>query len=231
MYLKLLVFMCLLATAACRETQPPPTVTAPPTPQPTATEEVHNDDFVEVESDGVRLGISVPWGWKAHRSAVGLVMTEGYTSAQIVGMEVHIFVHTLSGFNLPTGHNDNTALAVLTQIIHDPQYLGRAAVSEPKGFDWDGHDAAYYLLNTGDGNVTMLVAVTIQTPQRLVVCNISSPNERSQSIRVMLPTLLATLTINGVVMDPAAVNALPVPLVFPVYAPPPEATSETVSSW
>jgi hypothetical protein len=231
MYLKLLVFMCVLAAAACRETQPTPTLTATPTPQPTATEEAYIDDYVEVESNGVRLGISVPWGWKAHKTPVGLMMTEHYTSAPIAGMEVHIFVHTLTGFDLPTGNDANIALAVLTQIIHDPQYLGRAAVSEPKGFDWDGHNAAYYLLNTGDGNVTMLVAVIIQKPQRLIVCNISSPDERSQSIRVMLPTLLATLTINGVVMDTAAVNALPVPLVFPAYAPPPEATSETASSW
>jgi hypothetical protein len=222
--------MCILAAAACRETQSAPIPTATSTPQSTATEEARNNDYVEVEADGVRLGITVPWGWKAHKSPVGLVMTERYTSVQINGMEVHIFVHSLNGFDLPSDDNANVALSVLTQIIHDPQYLGRAAVSDPQGFDWDGHDAAYYLLNTGDGNVTMLLAVTIQTPQRLVVCNISSPDERSQSIRVMLPMLLASLTINGAVMDPSAVNALPIPLVFPVYTLPPEATGDTAGS-
>ncbi|MDD7960699.1 hypothetical protein PUT90_28515, partial [Klebsiella pneumoniae] len=71
-------------------------------------------------------------------------------------------------------------------------------------FNWDGHDAAYFLL-AEDGRVTLLVALTLETPPRLVVCNISSPNDRSQNIRVLLPLLLGSLRINGITMSIAAV--------------------------
>ncbi len=224
---KLFVLICVLAsTAACQEYMQSTPDT--PTPAPTATEEDRSENYFEVMANGIRLGIGVPWGWKAHQTAGGLVMTEHYTSVQITGMEVHIFVHPVEGFDLPTG-DANDALAVLKQILQKPDYLGKASASAPQGFEWDGHDAAYYLLNTGDGNVTMLLALMLQSPPQLVVCNISSPDERAQSIRVMLPNLLGSLTINGLSMDLEAVNELPNPLDFPDYEAQPESTVEAVN--
>lgn len=223
--------MCVLSTAACREALPDPTVTSIPSPAPTATatEVVPADNYVETEANGVRLGIDIPVGWKVYkpqRGQGGLMISEHYEAGQMMmGMQVHLFVYSISKFTIPPD-DDNVALSVLNQISAQPDYVGGGTVSDPEGFDWDGHDAAYYLLNNGDGNVTMLVAVSIDNPPRLVVCNISSPDNRAEGIRVLLPHLFSSLTINGETMSLDAVNALPNPLIFPVYSPRPEWTME-----
>lgn len=104
---------------------------------------------------------------------------------------------------------------MLKQIIEKPYLIGHARVSEPAGFEWDGHDAAYYLLNDGEGNRSVLLAFALQRPQRLVVCNFSSPAADAHNIRAMLPSVLSSLTINGTSMDISAINSLPDPLDFP----------------
>ena len=226
MSLKLLVLICVLSTAACQDTLIQPTITPSPAPTPTATAQA--DDYIETMVNGIRLGMDVPTGWKAHKTPKGLLMTEHYNSV-MMGMQVNVFVSTIGEFTIPSGEDVNVALTVLKQIILIPQYVMGGTVSDPQGFDWDSHDAAYYLLNNGDGSVTMLVAVAIDNPPRLVVCNISSPDDYSQSIRVMLPNLLGSLAINGNTMDLTAVNELPNPLPFPAYHAWPEATMEAVS--
>jgi hypothetical protein len=229
MVLKSFALICLLACAACQQALSPHLPTA--TPVPTAAETNSVDDYVEIRSEGVRLGIEVPQGWKWRPTKDGLLITEKQGSMKtIMGMQVHFFVHSISGYDIPAADSVNVALWILNQISRDPHYIGQGAVSDPQGFEWDGHDAAYYLLNNGDGSVSMLIALTVQPLQRMIVCNISSPNDRSQSIRVMLPNLLGTLTVNGVTMDLAAVNALPNPLVFPDYEEQPESTTEAAST-
>jgi hypothetical protein len=223
MSLKLLLLVCVLTTAACREMTPTPIPT--PSPAPTYTAAVQSDDdYIETVVSGVRLGMEVPTGWKAHKTQGGLLMTEFYDPSNMMGLLVHVFVFSTDDFNIPNGNDVNVALAVLNQVVLLPKYVQGGTVSDPQGFNWDNHDAAYYLLNNGDGSVGMLVAVAVETPQRLVVCNISSPWRSSQTIRVMLPYLLGNLSINGDTMDLRAVNELPNPLPFPSYQPKAEAT-------
>src|SRR5262249_18974617 len=196
--------------------------TAQPTPTPTKTE-----DWEQVDVNGVRLSIVVPRGWKVHKTGEGLVIAERFstmeTSATGMGIQINLFVHTLDGFDLPNGDDTNVAWAVLEQIIQQPTYIGNAQVSAPSGFKWDNHDAAYYLLNDGDGSLSVLVAVMTTDPERLVVCNISSPARQASRIRDLLPQVLSTLTINGIKLDISALNDLPDPLQFPgiPYTPTP----------
>ncbi len=202
-----------------------PTMIPTPIPKPSVTQPAAT--YVQTQANGIWLGFDVPPGWKADKTPIGLMMMERYSSGQMtVGMQVHVFVYSTTGFDIPPGDHVNVALSVLDDISQQRQYVGDGTVSDPQGFQWDGHDAAYYLLNNGDGNVTMLLAVTTTTPQRLVVCNISTPDHYAQSIRVMLPNVLGNLTINGVPMDMTDVNNLPDPLVFPDYEPRPEETMD-----
>lgn len=234
--LGLLIYLSMVVTAAC---QPSPASTTPLTSAPTAIIATMTPDetelgYIETNVSGVRMRVDIPEGWEAKETNDGVLMAEWLNrvgSPSPSGMQVHLFVRSMDDFKLPSEDHINVAWSVLNQIIRDPSLVGDGAATEPQGFEWDGMDAAYYLMNTGDGSVTLLIAVSLKSPLRLIVCNISSPNERSHFIRFMLPQLLHNLTINGSTLDISAVEVLPNPLVFPDYETPEAKTKSLVVSY
>ena len=222
--------MVCVGAAACQSFLPAastptvePTATTPITPEVTPSVSAYTPTWKEVEVNDIRLGIEIPSGWEAQETDDGLLIAEQFGTMEygtaIEGLQVHLFVHAFDGYQLPVSSDTNVAWAVLEQIITQKEVIGDAVVSKPTGFDWDGRDAAYYLLNDGDGNLSVLLAVAIPTPKRLVVCNFSSPAAQASQIRLMLPQILSTLTINGVALDSDALHNLPDPLQFPKPRP------------
>jgi hypothetical protein len=213
------------SVAACQmlssATPATPTVESTPTLEaiPSDTPVEAASKWEQVEVNGVMLGIQIPTGWRSRQTDEGLLIAQRFGTMQsgyeAYGMQIHLFVYSMDGYNLPTSSDANLAWAVLKQIIEEPYLIGNAEVSEPAGFEWDGHDAAYYLLNDGDANMSILLAVALNRPQRLVVCNFSSPATSATEIRRLLPEILSTLTINGTSMNISAINSLPNPLPFP----------------
>jgi hypothetical protein len=218
-----LFIVVLMGTTACQSAL---SIDSTPTVEPTATTEQMPEStpttdkttaWEQVDVKGVRLGIEIPDGWEAQETDDGLLIAEhfGTIESNSAGMLIYLFVHSLDGFQLPASSDANVAWSALEQISKKREYIGKALVSAPAGFEWDGQDAAYYLLNDGDGNLSVLIAIAISTPQRLVVCRFSSPALRADQIRLMLPELLGTLSINGVTMNMDALHDLPDPLKFP----------------
>ncbi len=219
----MLFIVVLIGTAACQSATSPaatstikPTSTVERTPESTPITS-NSSGWEQVDVKGVRLGIEIPDGWEAKETDDGVLIAEhfGTMESNSAGMLIYLFVHSLDGFQLPASTTANVAWAALNQISQKREYIGDALVSAPAGFQWDGQDAAYYLLNDGDGNLSMLLAIAIATPQRLVVCRFSSPASQADQIRAMLPDVLGTLSINGITMDMDALHDLPNPLQFP----------------
>jgi hypothetical protein len=131
------------------------------------------------------------------------------------GVLVHIFIPNMSDFEYPESNDVNLAWAILNQVVSNPDYIGNALVSDPVAFEWDNYDAAYYLLNNRDETVTMLLALGMPERDKLVVCHVSVPDRQAARIRAVLPDLLATLTVDGHLIDAVALRDLPDPLVFP----------------
>jgi hypothetical protein len=129
-----------------------------------------------------------------------------------------VFVRLLTDFQLPLPGSGNQAWAALKRVVQDKHYMREALVSEPYGFEWSGHDGAYYLLNDGHQNVMLIMAI-IPSTERLVTVSIRSPWSEGQTIRSRLPNLLSACKINGKVLDTAALDHLPDPLVFPEAEP------------
>lgn len=213
--LALLLTLCL---AACQVVPDFPPASPPGTPDvDVPTVEAHNG-WVMHESNGVTLSIQIPEGWQSYRTDDGIVLTEhigtAETAGHLQGILMYVFVPRMDIFELPESDDVNLAWAVLKQVVHNPDYVGRALASEPQAFEWDHHDAAYYLLNNRDGTLTVLLAMSL--PQRqLLVSHISVPESHAARLRPLLPNLLATLTVNGERVDSADLERLPDPLVFP----------------
>lgn len=209
----------------------------PETPSAEATAAA--DAWMETEMNGVRLGVRMPHGWEAAHNAdfggepKGLMLAEyrpAPDSGELeVGVLVYLFVPQLDNFHVPEEPGENAALAVLDQVIEMPNHIGHDAIaSDPVPFEWNGRDAAYYLLTTPNAVKTIVLAVETESGHRLVVCNINMPASEVIRVREMLPVVLDGLTIDGVAMDGAGLEVLPDPLVFPVSSHRPEATPTMV---
>src|SRR5512134_1609281 len=147
--LKRILVLAIVATASCQSLAVSPT---PNDQLPASTEET---SWMETEMNGVRLEMRMPKGWAADAEHA-LLLAEHTSSTDTGDVEVtvliHCFVPLLDNFDLPQEGDENIALHVLNQAVTMPTMVGQnAVVSEPVGFEWDGHEAAYYLLNGADG--------------------------------------------------------------------------------
>lgn len=222
--LKNILVLAMMALASCQSLAISPTP-AENTDLPASTEEAA---WMETEMNGVRLGMRMPKGWAADAEH-GLLLAEHTTSTETGDVEVtvliHCFVPLLDNFDLPDEATENMALVVLAQAITMPTMIGQnVLVSDPLSFDWDGRDAAYYLLSGMDGSKTIVLAVETVPQRSLVVVNVSMPASEESRVREMLPEVLDGLRINGVTLDGHALDNLPDPLPFPVHESAPNAT-------
>lgn len=214
----LLVSILCLISAACTEL---PTAS---TPTEESTAEVAAEQRLDVEVDGIALSLRIPPGWQGLTTEddKGLSIVEHAALVQAQppnGILIHIFVPELDDF--PSAPDiDNPALNILRQITAMPEYVGTSHVSLPAAFEWDGHHAAYYLLGGDDGIDAMVIAVAVPPDHRLVVFNVAAPHHDASRIRTVLPDVLATLEINGMLLDSAALHNLPDPLDFPQQVEP-----------
>lgn len=202
------------------------TPTPVPTPTATAVPTVKN---INATLQGVQINMRVPPGWNGRKMDDGILVAEKrgslHNTGKLMGMQVYIFVHAVNDFPRPVNNETHPARRILQQIISEPALVGDSLVSDPQAFMWDGNDAAYYLVNDTDQNVSLVMAVVIANDSQLVAINISCPSERAANIRESLPDLLADLWVNGALMSVSGIDALPDPLVFPTY--PKSHTSDT----
>jgi len=212
-----------LSAAACQTALPESTATAagvtdpPETDAPIEATVTRDSGWVNFSAGSLSLSLRVPAGWEVDTNDEGIVLAEHIGTMESGGVldsvQVHCFIHPVD--DMITPDESNRAVDILDQIIHDQAYIGpNDVVSTPVGFTWDSYDAAYYLLNNGDGDLKMLLALAI-SDEDLIACAISAPHPLAARIRRSVPIVLKSLTVNGHQLDSASLDRLPDPLVFP----------------
>ncbi len=209
-----------LGIVACEGTIEP-TETPAPTPSSSPAPAAKS---ISANLSGVQINMRVPPGWNGREMDDGILIAERKSSihnpGKLMGMQVYIFVHAVNEFPASVSTDSHPARRILQKIISQPALVGDSAVTQPQPFTWDGNDAAYYLVNDTNENVSLIMAVVIASQSQLVAINISCPSDRAESIREALPELLADLWVNNAPMSFSGVDALPDPLVFPQYLEP-----------
>jgi hypothetical protein len=227
--LKRILVAAAMALAGCQ------TLALPHAPDENAVHPASTPDstWIETETNGVRIGMWMPDDWISDTRG-GLMLAEPTLSTDREGLEVavvvNLFVPPLDYFDIDTaeGRDENLALVILNQVVNMPSAIGDNVVTTtPAPFAWNGHDAAYYLLTVHDGTKTIVIAVEISA-DKLVMCNVSMPDDEARRVRELLPELLEGFTVNEEEMSGEALNALPDPLVFPIYDPSPSETATVV---
>lgn len=169
---------------------------------------------------GVQIAVGIPEGWNGRKMDGGILIAEQRGSmhnSKLLGMQIYVFVHSISSFPLNITSDDHPAQSILERIVTQPSMVGDSAVSHPETFTWDGKDAAYYLLNDKNKNVSLVMAVMMEDQAQLVAINISCPRSQADAIRKALPEILDELWVNDALMSTTVLDALPDPLVFPKY--------------
>jgi hypothetical protein len=235
MIYKRLLIAVIMALAAC-ETRPStsPTAAIPETPlpegSPTAsavlnavTNAISTEEptalWLETEMNGVTLGLWQPINWETDTSD-GLVLAEHTVSSNEPaeeGILVHCFVPSTDEYRNPDP-NENYAWQFLDWVVKMPNHTGwDVTMSQPEGFEWDEHEAAYYLMTTGDGVRGIVLAVAVPEEHQIVACNISAVVAQAHRIRAALPELLNGLMIDGYTLNSTGLAVLPDPFQFPRY--------------
>lgn len=218
--MKMIVIICvlLIIITGCVPSSEPDDgarviATQPPTPTTTS-------ELVTLTLEDITLTLPYPKQWETYTTEYGVVLAEYLgsvaTEGQLGGILIHLFVPPLAEMDLPISQSDNRAMTILREIIAHPNYVGTATVSDLRPFVWDGLDCAYYLMDNGEGNLTIVIGIFDATSNKLVTVSMSAPQEQQERIRTALPILLDDLVINHQQLSGTTLDALlPTPLIFP----------------
>ncbi|MDZ4669270.1 MAG: hypothetical protein SH821_00230 [Phototrophicales bacterium] len=171
----------------------------------------------------ISLSLPYPKDWESYTTQYGVVLAEYLgsvaTEGQLGGILIHLFVPPLEGVNLSIADETNRAYDILTEILAHPDYVGDATVSAPAPFMWDELDCAYYLMDNGEGNLTIVIGILDPTSNQLVTVSVSAPANEEARIREGLPVLLNDLVINNHTLSGAVLEQiLPKQLIFPRHS-------------
>lgn len=172
--------------------------------------------------DGVRLRLPYPQTWETYTTQYGGSFggifgvcgnrrsTRGYPDSSVYPPPRN------DGFAI--AQTSNRALLILREILSHPDFVGDATISQPVPFMWDTLEAAYYLMDNGEGNLTVVIGIFDVTTSKLITASISTPANEQARIRQYLPRLLDQLVINDQTLSGAVLEEiLPNPLIFPQH--------------
>ncbi|PJF32752.1 MAG: hypothetical protein CUN52_00095 [Phototrophicales bacterium] len=218
--MKMIVIICILlmmitGCAPSSESDDGARVIATQPPTLTTT-----TDIVTLTIEDITLTLPYPKEWETYTTEYGVVLAEYLgsvaTEGQLGGILIHLFVPPLAEMDLPVSQDDNRAMSILREILSHPNYVGTATVSDLRPFLWDGLDCAYYLMDNGEGNLTIVIGIFDATSNKLVTVSMSAPQDQQERIRTALPILLDDLVINNQQLSGMVLDAvLPNPLIFP----------------
>lgn len=181
-----------------------------------------DDSSVTVSVNEINISVKRPQDWEFYTTEYGLVVAESIgavaTNQQIDGLLAHIFIPPVEDFTQSAVDTERVAYSIMMEITRSEEFIHNAVVSEPQAFTWDGEDAAYFLMDNGQGHVTVVLGVVIPGTRTLVTAQISAPDQQANRIRTTLPDLLDGLTIDGRSLSGNTLNTLPDPLDFPEFS-------------
>lgn len=177
------------------------------------------DGHIDLTSGGVSIVLPRPKGWEELATESGVMIAEHFTrladrGAQH-GLMASVFVTPLSEFPEAADADGPLAREILNALIAAyPDEERRSSDVQP--FMWAGYDAAYYLVSEAESGARILiVGLTLPDEGVLVTGSVSAPVERAGQIRAVAPLVLGGVSVNGAVLGPDGLDALPEPLVFP----------------
>ena len=216
---KQVIVALLIGITACV-----PTATPTPTPTPIV------NASVEVNVDGIAISLRQPTGWDVTVEGHHIFLSEETPAiddyGHLKGISTHIWIPTADDFSIDYDPAEHTVSQILSLVQQSDKYGYVTHSTEPVSFTWSDHDSAYYTLNHGDGNVTLVMMVLLPNQNNhLLAANISAPYGHKQRIHDALLMVFDEFMINEIQFDVQDLANLDDPIAFP-EATTPENTAE-----
>ncbi len=199
---------------------------ATPTPSPVPIE----DTPIQVQVDGIAMALRQPIGWDVTVEGHHIYLSEESPSiddyGHLHGISTHIWIPTIDEFPIEYNPTQHTVSQILSLVQQSDKYGSKGYSTEPVSFTWSDHDSAFYTLNHGDGNVTLVLMVLLpHQNNHLLAVNISAPYGHKQRIRDVLLMVFDDFWIDHIQFDVQDLASLGEPLAFPETTTP-ESTAE-----
>lgn len=187
----------------------------------------HNEtqaEWVHFELETVSIRLQQPANWTAYTNSEYVILSEHNHAIQengaLAGIVAQFWTPKVTDFEWEHQAEANAAWEILRAVVHKPQLVGGAAHTEPVPFKWDGHDAAYYLLNSGDGNRSLVLLLMLPDEQTILAGRISTALQEAHRIREVLPLIFEHVEVNDKRLNSRVLNDLPDNFTFPIYPTP-----------
>jgi hypothetical protein len=175
-------------------------------------------ETITVTLENVVLSVQRPPFWESFTTDYGIVLAEELRTVpddESNNLVVHIFMPPLDNVTL-TGDDERVARAILRQIIANPEYINGASTTVPVSIRWQSIDAAYFTMDNGRGEATIVIGLVEPAANKLVVIQMSTATMDAARIRTLLPQIVDRMSINNIELSGNALNAaLPTNLPFP----------------
>lgn len=166
------------------------------------------------------MGFSTPQGWTSLQDDDHIILVEHAkpigADGLLNGLIVHVWLPKLAELADIQMTPATTTSELLGQIVALYVPSEHAVTSALRPLRAAHYDGAYYLLNSGDGNITMVLMLKLD-PHHLVAFNISTQLDNLDSIPHGLGQVLAGFTINGELAETDWVGTLPSLLEVPTF--------------
>lgn len=216
MFRSLATICCTLLLTACL----PVSIPASPSPHP-----IGSDEFVDLPLSNITIKIRRLPGWSLYNDAEHIVLTEEITPLDpegvLHGIVIHLWVAEMTA--------DGTIVEALHHILQTSDIGDDAVYSEPQAFEWQQHESAYYLLNTHNDNVALVLVVRLPESPQMLAINITTSLDDHARIRKLLPELFMGFMINNHPLSHHDLYHIPESLDFPTLPQQP-ATQETTEA-
>jgi len=160
-------------------------------------------DYPSLTVGDLNIRIDSPPSWEFYADSNHLVLTEHDTpvsndNTSLNGAVINIWLPKVTNGEDGEPHSMHDMLTSITQNLHDHDQL----TSDLIPFEWQSHNAIYYVLNSGDGNATFITIIELpQTETHFLGINASIAYEDWERLEDVLPDLLASLRVNDVIFD------------------------------
>lgn len=168
------------------------------------------------------MTLRAPEGWTSLEGDSHIILIEQRNPigahGLIEGLIVHVWMPTLEDLLEVSFTPTSSASELLQQIVELPLVTANAVASKPQDFQAQGYDGAYYTLNSGDGNVTLVLMLKYNAND-FIAFNFSTQLKYLERIPQGLAKVLEGMTVNDVPIDTAWVTSLPSVLYVPSFKP------------
>jgi hypothetical protein len=180
-----------------------------------------SDTEVSYAVEDMTLIVSKPEAWDAIDRTNGVVISEQFASVEtagaLEGLMATTFFTRSADLSVDVSGEEQPAHAVLDSISRNASTRRIANRTAVVSFEWDGYDAAYYMLSDTEDVSSFIVSVWIPEIDGGVLLSsiISAPYAAREEIAGLLPSLMDHLRLNDVTLSADPFEAIAADVEFP----------------